>query len=161
MGFGTVVCSPNISLSSVLHVPSFPINLLSISGITNELNCVALFFPSWCLFQELGTGRRLGTGRMHDGLYYLDKDISPVVATVLSPSPLNEFLLQHRRLGHMSFATLGQLYPNLYSRIKKDSLVCDACEFGKHTRSSYVSSDNRSTQPLHTIHSDVWGGLVV
>jgi hypothetical protein len=27
MGFGTVVCSPNISLSSVLHVPSFPINL--------------------------------------------------------------------------------------------------------------------------------------
>jgi hypothetical protein len=23
---------------------------------------------------------------MHDGLYYLDKDISPAVATVLSPS---------------------------------------------------------------------------
>lgn len=106
---------------------------------------------------ELGTERRLGTGSMHDGLYYLDKNISPAVATVLSSSPLNEFLLQHRRLGHMSFATLGQLYPNLYSRINKDSLVCDACEFGKHTRSSYMSSDNRSTQPLHTIHSDVWG----
>jgi hypothetical protein len=95
MGSGTVVCGPNISLSSVLHVPSFPINILSISGITNKLNCVSLFFPSWCLFQELGTGRRLGTGRMHDGLYYLDKDISPAIATVLSPSPLNEFLLQH------------------------------------------------------------------
>jgi hypothetical protein len=77
MGSRIVVCGPNISLSFVLHVPSFPINILSISGITNELNCVSLFFPSGCLFQELGTGRRLGTGRMHDGLYYLDKDISP------------------------------------------------------------------------------------
>jgi hypothetical protein len=57
----------------------------------------------------------------------------------------------------MSFATLGQFYPNLYSRINKDNLVCDACEFGKHTWNSYVSSHNRSTQPLHTIHSDVWG----
>jgi hypothetical protein len=27
MGSGTVVCGPNISLSSVLHVPSSPINL--------------------------------------------------------------------------------------------------------------------------------------
>ena len=57
----------------------------------------------------------------------------------------------------MYFSTLGQLYTDLYSRINKDSLVCDACEFGKHTRSSDMSSDNRSTQPLHTIHSDVWG----
>jgi hypothetical protein len=99
-------------------------------------------------------------GRMHDGLYYLDKDISPAEATVLSPSPLNEFLLQHHRLGHISFATLGQFYPNLYSRINKDNLVCDACEFGKHNWSYYVSSDNISTQPLHTIHSDVWGLVV-
>ena len=94
---------------------------------------------------------------MHDGMYYLYKDISPTVATILSSSPLNLFLLQHRRLGHMYISTLGQLYPDPYSRINKDSLVCDACEFGKHTRSSDMSSDNRSTQPLHTIHSDVWG----
>ena len=62
MGFGTIVCSPNISLSSVLHVPSFLVNILSISCITNELNCVALFFPSWCLFRELGLEEGLGRG---------------------------------------------------------------------------------------------------
>lgn len=44
-----------ISLSSVLHVPSFPMNLLSISCITKELNCAAVFFPTWCLFLQHGT----------------------------------------------------------------------------------------------------------
>jgi transposase InsO family protein len=157
LGSGTVMCSPDMSLSSVLHVPSFPINLLSISCITKELNCAAIFFPSWCIFQELGTGRRLGTGRMHDGLYYLDNNTSPTVAAVISSSPHEEFVLLHRRLGHMSFAILGQLYPNLYNKIRKDRLVCDACQYGKQTRSSYVPSDNRSDVPLQIIHSDVWG----
>ncbi|WVZ90773.1 hypothetical protein U9M48_037041, partial [Paspalum notatum var. saurae] len=106
---------------------------------------------------ELGTGRRLGTGRMHDGLYYLDNSASPTVAAVMSSSPHEEFLLLHRRLGHMSFAILGQLYPNLYNKIRKERLACDACQYGKQTRSTYVASGNRSDVPLQIIHSDVWG----
>jgi hypothetical protein len=156
-GSGTVRCGKNMSLSLVLHVPAFPINLLSISCVTNELNCIAIFFPSWCLFQELGTGKRLGTESLREGLYYLDKDTSPVVAAALSRTPLDELLLLHRRLGHIPFATLGQAYPSLYDKVCKDNLVCDACEYGKHIRSSYVISDNRSTIPLQTIHCDVWG----
>lgn len=35
--------------------------------------------------------------------------------------------------------------------------MCDACQYGKQTQSSYILSDNRSTVPLETIHSDVWG----
>lgn len=96
-------------------------------------------------------------GSLRDGLYYLDDVVYPAMAAALPPSPLAELLLQHRRLGHLSFATLGQLYPNLYCKITKDKLVCDACQYGKQTRSSYVSSDNRSDVPLQTIHSDVWG----
>lgn len=157
MGSGTIMCSPNISLPSVLHVPSFPINLLSISCITRELNCAAIFLPNRCIFQELGSGRKLGIGSMHDGLYYLDKEVSPSVAAVLSSSPLEEFLLQHRRLGHISFAILGQLYPELFNKVRNYNLSCDACQFGKQTRSSYMSSDNRSDTPLEVIHSDVWG----
>ena len=136
MGTGTVMCGPNMPLSSVLHVPSFPINLLSISCITEELNCAAIFYPKWCLFQEIGTRRELGRGSMHDGLYYLNSDISPVVAAALSYSPLQEFMLLHRRLGHMSFSTLGKLYPHFFNKIDKEKLVCDACEYGKLIRSS-------------------------
>ena len=138
MGGGTIMCNTDMYLSSVLHVPSFPINLLSISCITKELNCVAIFFPSWCLFQELGTGRRLGTGSMRDGLYFLYDNLSPTVGAATFHSPLEEFL-HHRRLGHISFVTLSQLYPDLYNKVNKGSLVCDACLYGKQTRSSYTS----------------------
>lgn len=43
---------------------------------------------------------------MRDGLYYLDDNVSAMVAAAISQSPLQEFLLHHRRLGHMSFNTL-------------------------------------------------------
>ena len=79
------------------------------------------------------------------------------MAATLSMSPTDEFLILHRRLGHIPFMKLGQLYPSLYGKVDKGKLVCDACEFGKHIRSSYLLSDNRSAKPFQTIHSDVWG----
>ena len=43
-GLGTANLSPNLSLSSVLYIPDFPFNLLSISKLTKILNCAAFFF---------------------------------------------------------------------------------------------------------------------
>lgn len=43
-GKGSIVCTSDLTLSSVLHVPSFPNNLLSISAITRDLNCKVTFF---------------------------------------------------------------------------------------------------------------------
>jgi Integrase core domain len=48
------------------------------------------------------------------------------------------------------------LYPSLYEKAKQ-KLVCNTCEFGKHTRSSYISSGNRSSSIFDLIHSDIWG----
>lgn len=45
--------------------------------------------------------------------------------------------------------------------MEKNKLVCDACEYGKHTRTSYVSRGLRSTSPFVLIHSDVWTSPVV
>jgi hypothetical protein len=42
-GTGLVRCSSSITLSSVLHVPSFPGNLLSVSSLVDQLNCTVLF----------------------------------------------------------------------------------------------------------------------
>jgi hypothetical protein len=43
MGSGTISCTPSMSLSHILHVPNFPVDLLSVSSITKELNCGAWF----------------------------------------------------------------------------------------------------------------------
>ena len=105
-GRGSIRCTKTLSLSPVLHVPDFPINLLSVSSITKSLNCRGWFDPSHCAFQELGTGRILGTGTVHNGLYYLDEG-SDEVAFASKMSPCQELLLLHRRLGHPSFASVS------------------------------------------------------
>ncbi|WVZ80039.1 LOW QUALITY PROTEIN: hypothetical protein U9M48_027554 [Paspalum notatum var. saurae] len=73
IGRGSIKCTKTLSISPVLYVPNFPINRLSVSSITKSLNCRGWFVPSRCAFLELGIGRILGTGTMHNGLYYLDE----------------------------------------------------------------------------------------
>nr|KYP57492.1 hypothetical protein KK1_003756 [Cajanus cajan] len=50
MGKGSVIISQNITLNSVLYVPKLDCNLLSISKLARDLNCVTKFFPNLCEF---------------------------------------------------------------------------------------------------------------
>jgi hypothetical protein len=83
-GIGLVRCSPSITLSSVLHVPSFLVNLLFISSLVDLLNCTVLFDKNVCIFQERKTGRKIGTGVRRDGLWYVDRE------AVLLAAAMNE-----------------------------------------------------------------------
>ena len=49
-GKGTVQVSPNLSLSSVLHVPCFSFNLISVSALIKKLKCRVTFYPFYCAF---------------------------------------------------------------------------------------------------------------
>jgi hypothetical protein len=71
-GRGSIQCTKSLSLSHVLHVPKLPVNLLSVSSLNKSRNCRSWFDPTSCAFQELGTGKLLGTGTEHEGLYHLD-----------------------------------------------------------------------------------------
>jgi transposase InsO family protein len=93
---------------------------------------------------------------VHNGLYYLDEG-SDEVAFVTKMSPCQELLLLHYRLGHHSFATMSHIYPSIFNACSRESLICDACEFAKHTRVPYPSLGLRSNKPFDVIHSDVWG----
>ena len=157
-GTGSIICTPDIKLSSVLHIPDFPVNLLSVSSITKDLNCKIVFFPDRCVFQDLETGKRIGSGRLHDGLYMFDGTKDSGQAFFGDNKDVNLEILQwHRRLGHPSFFVLKKLYLSLFLRTQQESLFCDACEYAKHTRNSYPLNNNKSTIPFMTIHSDVWG----
>jgi hypothetical protein len=58
---GTVQCTNTLTLSNILHAPSFSVNLLSISVIISQLKCIILFDIPKVIFQEKETGKRLGT----------------------------------------------------------------------------------------------------
>lgn len=49
-GKGSVNVSTALSLSSVLYVPKFTTNMLSISCLTKDLNCLVTFFTSHYVF---------------------------------------------------------------------------------------------------------------
>lgn len=46
---GTVPFNSKITLDNVLCVPSFHLNLISVSKVTNNLNCCAIMFPTFCV----------------------------------------------------------------------------------------------------------------
>ncbi|XP_073109504.1 uncharacterized protein [Elaeis guineensis] len=109
--------------------------------------------------KEPKTGRKLGTGIMRNGLYYLEGGVSEgysEISLTVSSSQKEDLLLQHRRLGHLSFTPLARIFPSIFE-IYKEKLVCDACELAKHTRSTYPNSGRCSKAMFEVVHSDVWG----
>lgn len=56
VGKGVAALTSSTSLSNVLYVPHFLINLLSINAITKALFCIIQFFPYNCVFQNLWMG---------------------------------------------------------------------------------------------------------
>ena len=154
-GVGSVECTPSLCISSVLHVPSFPVNLLSVSSLVDQFKCIVIFDENLCIFQEKRTGRVIGTGVRRNGLWFINQAESALAAA--GGEQEKEIFLLHYRLGHVPFESLNKLHPDVFKDVDRSKLVCDACELGKHTRSTYPSIGLRSCEPFMLIHSDVWG----
>ena len=60
MGSGTIYISPLLSISNVLFVPSLNCNILFVSQLTKSHNCVLLFFPTYCILQNIHTKEKMG-----------------------------------------------------------------------------------------------------
>jgi hypothetical protein len=108
-----------VTLSNVLHTLPFPVNLLSINVIILQLKCVITFDISKVIFQEKRTGRKLETGTWRSGLWYLNRErmnsalISMVERVGVGGSEMSAekvLMLDHQRMGHLSFNILSRLY---------------------------------------------------
>ncbi|XP_077246070.1 uncharacterized protein LOC143885920 [Tasmannia lanceolata] len=157
-GTGTVTAISNLSLSSVLCVPTFSCNLLSVSQLTNRLNCSVTFFPSNFVFQDLTTGKKIGLGHATDGLYYLDDAITPTafIIFIVSPVSMENTIVFSTRFVRMTwlyiikdrsevFSTFCLLYAeitNQYSRSLKCLRIDNAREYfsDRHGFQEFLSS---------------------
>ena len=159
-GVGTVTCTQSIKLSSVLHVPAFPVNLVSLSALVDQIDCRLIVDRFVFLIQERLTGRSLGTGVRRKGLWYMDRSLTEQegmhMLAAVAENKETGAIIHHCRMGHVSFDKMYQVFPDVMRGVDKSKLHCDACEFAKHTRNSYVSKGIRSISPFMLIHSDVW-----
>ncbi|GJT05916.1 putative ribonuclease H-like domain-containing protein [Tanacetum coccineum] len=89
----------------------------------------------------------------------LTKDYACLIAKATS----DESKLWHRRLGHINFKNLnklvkGNLVRGLPSKVFKNDHTCVACQKGKQHRASCKAKLERIiTEPLHTLHMDLFG----
>ncbi|KAJ0044991.1 hypothetical protein Pint_05159 [Pistacia integerrima] len=59
---GNLPLNSAVTLKNVLGVPSFKVDLMSVSRVTRDLNCLVTFFPHWCILQDLTTRTTIGLG---------------------------------------------------------------------------------------------------
>ena len=128
--FEDIYITPTFILKNVLHVPKLSANLVSIQKLTHDLKCYAIFFPSYCVLQEQGSGRRIGLAKERSGLYHLEssqKTSNNLSLSFLSSSNKDTIWLYHLRLGHPSFRVLMVMFPHLFQGLDISEFHCETC----------------------------------
>lgn len=100
---GTVYFSKDLVLTNVLFIPTFPLNLISVSRLISVVNCRLIFIDNGCHIQDNATLRMIGVARLDGGLY----TFSPQKKFQLAFHTVNTFNSYkhnawHLRLGHPS-----------------------------------------------------------
>ena len=155
---GNASLNSSLSLNNVLYVPSFKVNLMSVSKLTQGLHCSISFFPNWCILQDLATRKTIGLGKQQGGLYYL-VSLASDKPSLLPPSCNHAHAsthLWHSRLGHPSSSRLQFLAKNVLN-FPFSNNACEVCPLAKQTRLPFNLSSISSSKPFSLIHCDIWG----
>ena len=73
---GIVEFSPSLTLTNVLCVPSFYLNLISVSKLIHSLSCCLIFLSNHCFIQAFTPWRMIRLGKLHNGLYLLQTQVN-------------------------------------------------------------------------------------
>ncbi|XP_048629110.1 uncharacterized protein LOC125600445 [Brassica napus] len=95
---GSVRLTDTLKLHSVLYVKELKCNLISVSQLIDELNCIVLFSKTCCLMQDLTLMMPIGMGERRDGVYFLQG--VELVRRVKKVGAKESLELWHKRLGH-------------------------------------------------------------
>ena len=116
----------------MLHIPTFPVNLLSLSALVDQIDCRVIVDRYVFRIQERLSGRKIGTGTSRRGLWYMDHDESckpggsALVAALVEKEKI--VMMHHCRMGHVAFDKMSKVFPDVMSGVDKNNLKCEACE---------------------------------
>lgn len=169
-----------LKLTEALFSPNFSHNLLYVKKLitTNSVSCI--FYPCFCILQDLRSEKILAVGRVVGNLYCLDQfsfslDVLELFNT---PDMLQKFIIDsyksslfsaqvyantsstylhiwYSRLGHPSDIVLHQL-PFIFD-LKSHDHKCYICPMAKQTRISFQNSFIQTKQAFDLVHMDIWG----
>lgn len=149
------------NIENVFHVPQFTYNLLSVSKRIKELRCSTIFYPGFCVFQELFNCRVKDIGKELNGLYGLHKQPLERTKNVCffanNGHSDNNVELWHKRLGRTSSSILKRIFPVNMQHITTEVNKCNICPCAKQTRNPFPASTTSTATTSELIHVDLWG----
>lgn len=97
-------------------------------------------------------------GELNHGLYILDGEAVSRLSTI-GAHDIDQTVLWHRRLGHMSEKGMQVLCKHGILNSKKiGSLeICEACTMGKANKLKFALAEHTTNGILEYVHSDLWG----
>jgi len=157
-GKGKIKLLSNNIESSVLYVPSFPFQLLSIGKFSRTLNYHVIFYSQQVLFQDLATKKTISEGFFFKELYYFSSH--PQNNKYCEVSAFSSFHqeqhLWHQHLAHPSNIVLAKLIPNLDIK----NIPCDTCHLSKSTRLPFMLLSSKANKMFDLVHFDVGDQLL-
>lgn len=121
---------------------------------------------NYCVFKNLKTRNVIDYNKVENELYLWNMDFVNLVGASITKHALKlDYLINvqqwlyewHNCIWHPFFVSLNKILSTLSKYCNVKNLLCDACEFAKHTRATYSLINKRSIASFVTIHSNVWG----
>jgi hypothetical protein len=161
---GTIKLLENFTLTEVLCVPSFSLNLISTSKLIKILRCCLIFLAGSCFTQNLYHWRAIGMDEEKAGLFYLLQD-NKVYALHSIPSFEQHVAFNsikrpsldvwHYRLGHPFVFRLQLLYKHVSEILCKLESVSSICPMAKQHKLSFLVSTSILKFPFDLVHCDI------
>ncbi|MCO5601028.1 hypothetical protein L7F22_055145 [Adiantum nelumboides] len=172
-GIGSVSLQlPNGAITQirdVYYIPGLAKNLLSVSEVTRNGSSIEFHHRYFIIKAAIQGQRPLHVICAQQGrLYSLGVSAIPPVmqsnAAISRDQSIKDTLIWHYRLGHPHVQAIRTLlqYKMANGNFRPVSIdLCEACIFGKMSRTKFPRSTHKTKKPLEVVHSDVFGPLPV
>ncbi|KMQ88628.1 retrovirus-related pol polyprotein from transposon tnt 1-94 [Lasius niger] len=148
-----------INLENTLYVPELRTNLMSVAKIVDK-NHEVVFKKNHAIIRDLQGNVKMFAERQGN-LFYIQEHQQEAYATV---NKKNKVELWHGRFGHLNFRDLHTMKKNLdvIGMDFKDLNTtpdCKTCLTAKSPRQPFPKRENRSSEKLQIIHTDLCGPM--
>ena len=148
-------------IKDVYHVPNLTENLLSVSELENKNLTTTFERGAATILTE--DGKVCATGKRQNGLYEL-KFTPSLMMNGNSTKTITNPNIWHNRLGHINQQYLKRppdMVEGLDIQKNYESTLCNICESSKSTVLPRHKSENKTTNLLEVVHTDICGPMPV
>lgn len=168
LAIGSLSLTPKLQLNNVFYIPTFSVNLVSVSKLLQDTQISLTFFSKHFVIQEINLLKKIGRGIQINDLYFLHTNTLYTTCKVFDNSHLlchsspsihttNNANIWQYRFGHLSDSILKILSIKVPFHMSSNfnSHTCTICPLAKQKILTFVSHNHFAQNPFDLIHCDI------